>query len=73
MFGAFSRVKRLDAPYAEVIVMTEERDTRREDETDDDRSLIEKTEDKIKDVLDAPEAADDPGKTNPVTGQLRDP
>ena len=54
--------------------MTNDRDhTPRDKNEDDDRSLIEKAKDKIEDVLDAPEAVDDPGKTNPVTGQLRDP
>ena len=53
--------------------MTDDRDTPRDDGEDDDRSLVEKAKDKVKDVLDVPEAADDPGKTNPVTGQLRDP
>ena len=47
--------------------------TPRDKDEDDDRSLIEKAKDKIEDVMDVPEAADDPGKTNPVTGQRRDP
>ena len=53
--------------------MTDDRDTRQDVDEDDDSSLIEKMNDKLEDVVDAPEAADDPGKTNPVTGQLREP
>ena len=53
--------------------MTDERETRRESDEDDERSLIEKAKDTIDDVLDAPEAADDPGETNAVTGHPRAP
>jgi hypothetical protein len=53
--------------------MTDDRDTQFADEDDEEGSLIEKAKEKIKDAVDAPEAADDPHKTNPVTGQLREP
>ena len=54
--------------------MTNDREhTPRDKDEDDESSLIEKAKDKIEDVMDVPEAADDPGKTNPVTGQRRDP
>ena len=39
----------------------------------DDKSLIDKAKDKIDDMLDVAEAADDPGKTNAVTGHPREP
>jgi hypothetical protein len=39
----------------------------------EDESLVDKTKDKLTDLVDAPEAADyDEGKTNPVTGQRRE-
>ena len=53
--------------------MTDERDTRQNVDEDEDRSLIEKAKDKIDDMLDVQEAADDPGKTNAVTGHRREP
>ena len=53
--------------------MTDARETRVDVEDDDNGSLIEKAKEKIKDAVDAPDAADDPHKTNPVTGQLREP
>jgi hypothetical protein len=53
--------------------MTDDEETRPDVDEDEDRSLIEKAKDKIEDLMDAPEAADDPIKTNPVTGQRRDP
>ena len=53
--------------------MTDDRDTRVDVEDDEGGSLIENAKGKIKDAIDAPEAADDAHKTNPVTGQLREP
>ena len=53
--------------------MTDERDTRQDVDDDEDKSLTEKAKDKIDDVLDVKEAADDPGKTNAVTGHRREP
>ena len=53
--------------------MTEDPARRPEADDDDDKSLVDKVKKKVEDVLDAPRGAGDPGKTNPVTGQLRDP
>ena len=53
--------------------MTDERDTRLDHDENEDRSLIEKAKDKIDDVLEVQEAADDPGRTNAITGHPREP
>lgn len=47
--------------------------TGHEADRDEEASIVEKVKDKVKEALDAPEAADAPMKTNPVTGQRRDP
>ena len=52
---------------------TDERDTRQDHDEDEDRSLIEKAKDKLDDLMEVPEAADDPRKTNAVTGHPREP
>lgn len=53
--------------------MTDDRDIRSDVDEDEDRSLIEKAKDKIEDLMDVPEAADEPNKTNAVTGHPREP
>ena len=53
--------------------MKEDRETTTDVDRDDDKSLIEKAQDKIDDMLDVEEAADDPGMTNAVTGHPREP